>query len=379
MVKIALLGHSFCGSNYGLGALAFGEVEAIEEACKAINVKYQITCFETVITETNYNDNPNVELQVFNIKNMVGTMRQLKEFDLIIDISGGDSFSDIYGMKLYILQMIYKIAIMKSGVMYVVAPQTIGPFKNILAKKFADLYIKKAQYAFARDEMSRKSLCKKASEKVISTIDLGFMMTAERLEKNEELTVGLNVSGLLYNENRLLKSGNYSTFCEKIIEHLLDMHVNVLLIPHVLSDNMGDRDNDYFVCCKLAEKYNLPKVVRFRNPKEVKKYISQCDFFIGSRMHATIAAVSMGIPTLPLAYSRKFKGVFEMLDYPYAIDIDKGNEDNILSEIDKMLKSREMIQGNLNKNLERIDIQKRAYIDTLSSCILDIELGKIDD
>jgi hypothetical protein len=35
--------------------------------------------------------------------------------------------------------------------------------------------------------------------------------------------------------------------------------------------------------------------------------------FIGSRMHACIAALSQGVPTVGLAYSDKFRGVFESL------------------------------------------------------------------
>ena len=39
--------------------------------------------------------------------------------------------------------------------------------------------------------------------------------------------------------------------------------------------------------------------------------IGVCDFFVGSRLHSCIAALSQGIPTIGIAYSKKFKGVFE--------------------------------------------------------------------
>ena len=44
---------------------------------------------------------------------------------------------------------------------------------------------------------------------------------------------------------------------------------------------------------------------------EIKGVIGQCDFFIGSRMHACIAALSQGVPCVGVAYSMKFAGVFE--------------------------------------------------------------------
>lgn len=46
----------------------------------------------------------------------------------------------------------------------------------------------------------------------------------------------------------------------------------------------------------------------------IKGIIGRCDFFIGSRMHACIAALSQKIPTAAVAYSKKFKGVFDSID-----------------------------------------------------------------
>ena len=45
------------------------------------------------------------------------------------------------------------------------------------------------------------------------------------------------------------------------------------------------------------------------------------DVFIGARMHATIGAFSSGVATIPTAYSRKFKGLYENLGYKYVVDL----------------------------------------------------------
>ncbi len=50
------------------------------------------------------------------------------------------------------------------------------------------------------------------------------------------------------------------------------------------------------------------------NQHEIKGVIGTCDFFVGSRMHACIAALSQGIPTIGVAYSKKFRGVFESMN-----------------------------------------------------------------
>jgi len=52
-------------------------------------------------------------------------------------------------------------------------------------------------------------------------------------------------------------------------------------------------------------------VTREYDQYEIKGVIGYCDFFIGSRMHACIAALSQGIPCVGIAYSMKFEGVFD--------------------------------------------------------------------
>ena len=59
------------------------------------------------------------------------------------------------------------------------------------------------------------------------------------------------------------------------------------------------------------------------------------NFFIGSRMHATIAAFSSNVPVFPLAYSRKFNGLFlDTLQYPYMGDLKVQSIREILLSID---------------------------------------------
>jgi colanic acid/amylovoran biosynthesis protein len=83
-------------------------------------------------------------------------------------------------------------------------------------------------------------------------------------------------------------------------------------------------EDDYRVIVQIKELYkdnsNVIVAPKFTSPIEAKSYISQMDFFIGSRMHSTIASLSSGVATVPIAYSRKFSGVFGSIDYPYTLD-----------------------------------------------------------
>jgi len=57
------------------------------------------------------------------------------------------------------------------------------------------------------------------------------------------------------------------------------------------------------------------------NAQQLKWIISQTVFFLGSRMHSCIAALSTSTPTIGLSYSYKFEGTFKMF----------GQQDNVIS------------------------------------------------
>ena len=98
------------------------------------------------------------------------------------------------------------------------------------------------------------------------------------------------------------------------------------------------------------------------------------DLFIGSRMHACIAAYSSNVPVLPLGYSKKFSGLFsETLKYPFLIDLTKDfSEKSILSVIQEMLDNLPEIESDLrNKNKEIVS----PRLNTLRQAIKDILNG----
>jgi colanic acid/amylovoran biosynthesis protein len=81
---------------------------------------------------------------------------------------------------------------------------------------------------------------------------------------------------------------------------------------------------------------------------EMKYLIGQCDFFIGSRMHACIAALSQGVPAVGLAYSRKFLGVLRSIGVEnLVVDLRECGAGKISKLIDDAYLSREKIQSDL--------------------------------
>ena len=134
--------------------------------------------------------------------------------------------------------------------------------------------------------------------------------------------VGINVSGLLFNapdggKAQYALRADYRRVIQGLIERLLDhTECRILLVPHVVTAP-GHFESDITACLAVRDALRTRAPDRVfvqpavRDPREAKWIISQLHWFCGTRMHATIAALSSGVPTAAIAYSGKTLGVFE--------------------------------------------------------------------
>ena len=99
----------------------------------------------------------------------------------------------------------------------------------------------------------------------------------------------------------------------------------------------------------------------------IKGIIGLCDFFIGSRMHACIAALSQGIPTVGVAYSRKFAGVFESVGFGNMVsDARSVDMQTAIEDICMHFRNREQVGTILKKNIEAA---KKQLVDTFDKIL----------
>jgi len=188
--------------------------------------------------------------------------------------------------------------------------------------------------------------------------------------------IGLNISGLLfmggYNRNNMFDLRlDYPKLTRDLIELLIKgSRAAVLLIPHVFGTQ--DSESDQQISEKLFEELqtfyprDLGIICGRYNQNEVKSVIGQCDFFIGSRMHACIGAVSQSIPTLCVAYSDKFIGVMETVGIPSIVaDARKLTADEILKLVGHCFTNRAAVREELQRNMPNvISAAIRLFSDT---------------
>lgn len=296
--------------------------------------------------------------------------------DLVGDVRGGDSFSDIYGLKRFVLAFlpVWTVLILKGSILHF--PQTYGPFKTKAARLIARYLLRRSSAVIARDSESQRIAQELAGDRLEVKLspDVAFALYPRRpeiMEVDPPLagglsgdTIGINVNGLMLHGG--YSGGNtfglkldYGSFLRRMIASLLEIGpADILLVPHTFAIP-GDPESDNHACWQLRE--GLPAALQTRirtvtgdyDAHELKGIIGQCGFFVGSRMHSCIAALSQGVPCVGVAYSMKFKGVFDSVGKKdWVIDARDVDDEGALNSILSLYASREAARKSLSGNAD---------------------------
>lgn len=259
--------------------------------------------------------------------------RRFTDADAIFDISAGDSFTDLYGPTRLTSVCEPKEAALRAGRPLVLLPQTYGPFTTMEGRRKAERLVRASALAYARDDWSYGRLLELAGpdaapSRLHQGVDVAFALeprvpdaaTVRFLDGLAgEVRAGVNVSGLLRDSSgheRFGLAGNYIATMTILVRRLIADGALVVFVPHVhLPGGVGESDVAAIEAVRsglneteIARTSEIPATL---DAAELKWCISQLDWFVGSRMHSTIGALSTGTPTFGYAYSDKTQGVFD--------------------------------------------------------------------
>lgn len=376
-INIGLLGVYPTDMNKGCEALLYSEIAFLHSlnnehrklnivilsgSRKKYSVTYRIGSFEEKVEVWPINLTSSLGDLLNALKNFK-TYKDYATLDYVLCIGLGDSFADIYGMdRFYSINR--PIELMQSKkVKTIFMPQTIGPFKSDEARIAAAKTLDKAVLVLPRDKKSFDCV-KKIShqENVTELVDMAFYLPFTRLKiSNGKINVGIAISGLLWRggytgKNEFGLKDDYKFMMKSVINSLMsDSQIQIHLTPHVVSGDALQVD-DYELAYEIQKEYGNERITLspfFKNPIMAKDYISDLDFFMGSRMHACIAAFSSGVPVIPISYSRKFSGLFEdTLGYKHIADPTTQTTEEIVAFIHDSIEKREDLKQEIDLILE---------------------------
>lgn len=399
-LNIIIANAPVCNDNRGCVALSISSMFIIDDILSKKNISYkfylpqsghrkygtyEIKIGNKILRYTAIPDISNFSLKakikrLIKIRRFFPVFKIYKQADYIFDLGQGDSFADIYGKERFdwIFSQ-YKLG-HKFKKSYCILPQTIGPFKDKEIKKQAIRGIEWAKCVMVRDKQSFDYVKKMLpNKKIFEIIDVAFFMPCSKKVFDPSFVhVGLNVSALLWHggytmNNQFGLKSDYQQLIRGIIKYFLSFNdVKLHLIPHVVG---GERhiENDYAVSYDLYEEFNHPNLVLaplFLDPVIAKGYIAGMDFFMGARMHSTIAAFSSGVPVVPMAYSRKFNGLFnDTLQYYFITDLKESTNEEILQNVKKFYTERYDLKEIIDDRLKNIVLERKEI---MIKCLINL-------
>lgn len=325
--------HSTRSDNLGVGALTVSEIAILRDVATRLGRRIEITVLDWKDARTPYVAGPDIRIVDLDgrfLKDPRGFFAAARRADLVIDIGAGDSFADIYGRGRLVRMFVMKFLTHLAGTPLALAPQTIGPFTKGWSKWLALASLRRSALVATRDDKSTAALRALGyGGPVIEASDVALRLpfTPPPTRAPGAPRVGINVSGLLMaggytGKNELGIALDYPALIRSLIRRFQTEGAEVHLVPHVIV-RAGPmvKEDDWRASETLAAAF--PGTVlapAFESPSEAKSYIAGLDFFMGARMHACIAAFSSGVPVVPMAYSRKFEGLFGTLGYGHTVD-----------------------------------------------------------
>lgn len=393
-IKIGIMGCTVENPNMGCMALTYSLVKKIQQIGERRKVNVQYVFFDYSATSSalkKLSNNLNIDSLNFEgyqymffdfhdwkssvksikkIARNIKAVRKIRECAFIIDMTQGDSFSDIYGKKRFYDWTGTKRFVELCKVPLILGPQTYGPFEGEKVKKYARTVIEKAELIISRDEESKRYLDSFCKKDILVATDLAFELPYDNQKNNDstKIKIGINPSGLLCNKKNdrsafdTKLTVDYESYLYQLVEFLKrDGKYEIYMIPHV--------GNEAIECFGNIKDVNYHEA--FSSPIEAKSFISEMDIFIGARMHATIGAFSSGVATIPVAYSRKFRGLFKGIGYDYLIDLCSMSTDEALNTTIKYVQNYKELKDNTEESMELIEQKCKVTEEALEKKIIE--------
>ena len=374
---IGLLWHSVNSDNLGVGALTVAHIAIVDRILQDMGLEARFKVLGWRDPEPAYVTAANIEVVALRGRDLLrprGLYMATRGCQIVLDISAGDSFADIYGARRFLFNILSKSVVLAARSPLILSPQTIGPFERWWARMLARLSMRMARKVVTRDAISSDYMLQLGlGHKLIEATDVAFRLpyNLPPLRPASPVRVGLNVSGLLFNggytrDNMFRLVADYPQAVRALCAHFTGLaDCELHLIGHVNSRTNAVED-DFRVAEVLASEFpNIAVAPRFESPSAAKSYIAGLDFFAGARMHACIAAFSSGVPVVPMAYSRKFAGLFGTLGYSHLADCKSQSTEEIVRTVIAGFENREHLAKDVTAGLKKAEEKLDAYEDVL--------------
>lgn len=299
---------------------------------------------------------------------------ELKSSDCVLSI-GGDIYSlstgdiplNVVGLGEYCY---------KKNIPYIIWGATVGPFEDRPDRLPMIIeHLRKATLILVRDTASMDYLeGRSIKENVKRVADPAFLMRPESCDitrflpkEKEHPILGLNFSPLArrYYPDKEQFVNEIVKTCEMAIKKF---DISIVLVPHVFAPFEFESYDDLQFLLRVYEgiddklKDHLGVVSEDIGSPRIKYLISQLNYYAGARMHSTIAAFSMNVPTISLAYSMKAEGLNQDLfgHKDWVLKIPDFTAERFCEKLQRLINEKDQVKSGLETKIP--EMQKMSMI-----------------
>jgi colanic acid/amylovoran biosynthesis protein len=308
--------------------------------------------------------------------------QSLRDCDVIV-MTGGDVISLDYGLPSLIWNTRLVEPWLDQGKPTILWAASVGPFdREPSLLPYMSQFLKKVGLVTVRESISSSYLngLGLSAPQLTDATDPAFTLAPEAMDVAGfwpkdcgRGVLGFNVSPVI---QRFRPAGEPPEVLRREIAKFLrgvvdELGLSVLLIPHVdpLDGNPENSDTHVMrpLLAELADRSTrISMVPPTLNAAQLKHVLGRTSCFIGARTHATIGALSSGVPTLSIAYSTKARGINRDLfgDERHVIPTPDVSAAELRRRLDLLLAEQDTVRSHLAQRLpvwrERAAIPARA-------------------
>jgi polysaccharide pyruvyl transferase WcaK-like protein len=278
---------------------------------------------------------------------------------------GGDNYSLDYGLPVPFMRIDRRL--WRAGIPVVLWGASIGPFDahpQFAAEMF--VHLKTMSGIYVRESLSYDYLRHHGvTGNLRSMSDPAFAMEAVAPDESKvgcvvrKGAIGFNFSPLMA---RFVTKGDsvaWAECCAEIVK-TVSSHTGrpIVLVPHVTSPHSNDHTLLAEVKARASATVDVACVGDRLSAGETKWVISRCSVFVGARTHATIAAISSGVPTLSLAYSIKATGLNQDIfgSQEYCIPYREISPSRVDERVTTLLQNGDRVRDHIAQELPKVKI-----------------------
>jgi colanic acid/amylovoran biosynthesis protein WcaK/AmsJ len=232
------------------------------------------------------------------------------------------------------------------GKPFVLYSQSIGPFHSPRDFDLLRPFLAKANIIMCREDLTMARLADQGLTNITRTEDVAFNLEARPCNvlsrhglNDGSIKIGMTVRECLPK----LEQSVYEFQIAKFISTLLHRNpqVRIIFMPQVVYESGGDNDlHTAERIQSLIEPEYLDRVnVLYDDlhPSELKYVIGQMNYFIGTRFHSCIFALSSLVRTVALSYEPKTNGIMHGLGMSrFVIDVTDVTAENLMNLLDEL-------------------------------------------